>query len=372
MENRAMTTNTNESPLRSVRTFLSKDQIAFLNTDVPQEFVLQRQVGGQSGAKYLQKEYLAATLNELFGFDGWSRETFDIVHLSSSKINMSDPVDRNLTVPGYACTYSCRVRLTIAAESEDGRTRTFHRDGTGTTTYMWRESEKNWHHGEVAEIAVKGAETDGFKRACATLGRRLGMDIDEQESAQVRLSPSQQLMAGGAPAASQGQVQASSNGRGNGNPPRAETRSPVQTRLAQTAAPQTAAAQSQDIADWRPPATLSLGEDATGTDPWEEVRTAATETIDYARYDRTQWTVLFKTITADYKTSPASTHAAIARLRDCLPAIVANDDRTVFSYHTTMTARIAAFLQQSRWLEAAQLQRDLATVTERYPARQAA
>ncbi|MGA7532233.1 MAG: Rad52/Rad22 family DNA repair protein, partial [Pseudolabrys sp.] len=104
---------------------------------------------------YIEGWYAITEANRIFGFDGWSRETVDSRCVLARE-------NRGL----FLAVYVAKVRITVHA---DGSTivREGHGSGEGRGTSP----------GEVQDIALKAAETDGTKRALATFGKPFGLEL---------------------------------------------------------------------------------------------------------------------------------------------------------------------------------------------------
>lgn len=121
----------------------------------------------QSGRKlsYIEGWHAIAEANRIFGFDGWMRETVELlkVHETPRKIGSSG-------AEGWGVTYIGRVRITVGGVV---------REGCGTGHGIDRDL------GQAHESAVKEAETDAMKRALMTFGNQFGLALYDKTQANV-------------------------------------------------------------------------------------------------------------------------------------------------------------------------------------------
>lgn len=97
---------------------------------------------GGRNLSYLEGWYMISAANGIFGFDGWSHEVLSIEHMGNG-------------------LYMARVRVEVLGVS---------RVDVGTSTA--RSDAADAH-----ETAIKGAATDGLKRALRTFGAQFGNDL---------------------------------------------------------------------------------------------------------------------------------------------------------------------------------------------------
>src|SRR5262245_16323484 len=107
---------------------------------------------------YIEGWFAVSEANRIFGFDGWSRETVD-----------SKCVLTRENRGAFTAVYTAKVRITVQADGS-----TIVREGHGSG-----EGRGN-SPGEVHDIALKAAETDGTKRALATFGKAFGLELYRQ------------------------------------------------------------------------------------------------------------------------------------------------------------------------------------------------
>ncbi len=121
----------------------------------------------QSGMKlsYVESWYVIGQLNEVFGFDGWDRETTRL-----------DLIQQDTNQNGKArVAYTAQCVLTI--RFPEGQV--VRRVGTGFGNGF--DSDP----GKAHESAIKEAESDAMKRAAMTLGNRFGLALYDKTKANV-------------------------------------------------------------------------------------------------------------------------------------------------------------------------------------------
>lgn len=114
-----------------------------------------------SGFSYLEGYYVINNANRIFGFDGWSFYT-------QYELMKSFPLPANAKG-----TKRGMVTLPVSVEVfEDGSDKVITRSSVGTCV---------WNGEDQIETAIKGAETDGLKRALRMFGKQFGNDLYEKE-----------------------------------------------------------------------------------------------------------------------------------------------------------------------------------------------
>lgn len=127
------------------------------------------------------------TANEIFGFDGWSRETVTM-HEIHPPVMREDPEDPRKNV--MVASYWAKVRITVFAGD-----RAIVREGCGGSTSYQKTV------GEAVENAIKGAESDAMKRAFVTFGNQFGLALYDKTYKNVRREEPAALPEGPRPAA---------------------------------------------------------------------------------------------------------------------------------------------------------------------------
>ena len=132
----------------------SAKQTQALRRGLDRRHIRVRELHGRE-LSYIEGWHAISEANRIFGFDGWSRETIESRCVFAREHKGS-----------FVAVYIARVRLTIAA----GGT-TVIREGHGSG------EGRGSSPGEVHDIALKAAETDGTKRALATFGKPFGLEL---------------------------------------------------------------------------------------------------------------------------------------------------------------------------------------------------
>jgi Rad52/22 family double-strand break repair protein len=132
----------------------SATQIKALRRNLARRHVRSRERNGRE-LVYIEGWHAISEANRIFGFDGWSRETIECRCVLAREQRGT-----------FLAVYIAKVRITVKA---DGLT--IIREGHGTGE--GRASTP----GEVHDIALKAAETNGTKRALATFGRPFGLAL---------------------------------------------------------------------------------------------------------------------------------------------------------------------------------------------------
>lgn len=136
----------------------SPGQSQALSAPLDRKHVTQR---NQSGMRldYIEGWHAISEANRIFGFDGWDRETADLVHIGDEEVNGK-----------WRVRYRARVRIYAG-----GR----FRDGTGYGSGIAKDL------GDAHESAIKEAETDATKRALMTFGNPFGLALYDKTRANV-------------------------------------------------------------------------------------------------------------------------------------------------------------------------------------------
>ena len=132
----------------------SAKQVQALRRSLNGRHVRSRAVNGRE-LSYIEGWYAISEANRIFGFDGWNRETVDSRCVLARENRGS-----------FLAVYVAKVRITVHAEGA-----TIVREGHGSG------EGRGPSPGEVHDIALKAAETDGTKRALATFGKPFGLEL---------------------------------------------------------------------------------------------------------------------------------------------------------------------------------------------------
>lgn len=152
----------------------TKEQIAKLKAPLDGGKVKTR---SQSGAtfSYLEGWQVIDFANEVFGFDGWNRQT---VMLQESSRDLVTIKKQNYKTQQWEeqqqwrVSYIAKVRITVGDVL---------REGTG----FGSGSSKPEDIGSAIEGAIKEAETDAMKRALMTFGYGFGLALYDKTQANV-------------------------------------------------------------------------------------------------------------------------------------------------------------------------------------------
>jgi hypothetical protein len=135
----------------------SAKQTQALRHDLDGRRIRTREAHGRE-LSYIEGWYVISEANRIFGFDGWSRETVE-TRCVLARENRGT----------FIAVYVAKVRITVHAAGAIV-IREGHGSGEGRGTSP----------GEVHDIALKAAETDGTKRALATFGKPFGLELYRQ------------------------------------------------------------------------------------------------------------------------------------------------------------------------------------------------
>jgi DNA repair and recombination protein RAD52 len=125
------------------------------------------------GYHYLEGWRAIEEANRIFGFDGWSRETLEMVQLGEPE----------MVKDNWRIAYRCRVRITVRAGDD-----VIVRDGTGYGSGIVKDVR------DAHESAAKEAETDAMKRALMTFGNPFGLALYDKEQSNVVDAPDESLV----------------------------------------------------------------------------------------------------------------------------------------------------------------------------------
>lgn len=142
---------------------LTPEQIAALKAPLDRKHVKQRSQAGRQ-LSYIESWQAISEANRIFGFDGWNRETVDMIQLGEPRL-----VDGKNRV-----AYMAKVRVNVYTSD-----RTITREGTGYGSGIDRDL------GQAHESAIKEAESDAMKRALMTFGNPFGLALYDKEQANV-------------------------------------------------------------------------------------------------------------------------------------------------------------------------------------------
>ena len=131
-----------------------------LNKPLDPKVVKQRSMSGRQ-MSYVEAWYVIDRLNQVFGFDGWTRETLEM-----NLVQQEEKENSNGKVLHYV-GYVAQVR--VCATNPGGHLV----GGTGTGFGQGQDADL----GRAHESAVKEAESDAMKRAAMTFGYQFGLAL---------------------------------------------------------------------------------------------------------------------------------------------------------------------------------------------------
>jgi hypothetical protein len=144
----------------------SAKQLQALRRNPSSRRIRTREANGRA-LYYLEGWYTISEANRIFGFDGWSRETFES-RCALARENRGT----------FLAIYVARVRITVHADGVS-----IIREGHGTG------EGRGPSPAEVHDIALKAAETDATKRALATFGKPFGLELYRGDKTAVGQKP---------------------------------------------------------------------------------------------------------------------------------------------------------------------------------------
>lgn len=131
----------------------------------------------RDGHPYLPGIEIKATLNEVFGFDGWSYQVKDLVLISERVIEKEDrkkkdSEGRPLRYRLHELQYNATVRLEVYGLSDSSGRNSVVREDVGNQIAYCSDLLPPPH-----SLAAKGAVTSALKRAAASLGAQFGLTL---------------------------------------------------------------------------------------------------------------------------------------------------------------------------------------------------
>lgn len=123
---------------------------------------------------YIEGWHVIAEANRIFGFDGWTRETVDMIETNRDLLDLKGR--DGSTYQQWRVGFRAKVRILAGGIS---------REGTG----FGSGAAKPEQLGEAIESAIKEAETDAMKRALMTFGNPFGLALYDKSHANVQSLP---------------------------------------------------------------------------------------------------------------------------------------------------------------------------------------
>jgi DNA repair and recombination protein RAD52 len=145
----------------------SDDQVKALSAPLHSAHVKSRFRPGRN-LSYIEAWWAIAEANRIFGYDGWTRETVELVQLGEPR----------LVGDKYRVGYRAKVRITVYAEARWSSHRVI-REGCGFGSGIDKDVD------QAHESALKEAESDAMKRALMTFGNPFGLALYDKTQAHV-------------------------------------------------------------------------------------------------------------------------------------------------------------------------------------------
>jgi DNA repair and recombination protein RAD52 len=162
------------------------EQKAALSADLSRSVVKTRKGGGMT-LSYIEGWWAIAEANRIFGFDGWTRETVDMLKCGNPEHVVVYEWDNNTrkyeaavdkktgeTAMQWRVRFMSKVRITVGD---------IIREGTGYGSGIAGDL------GDAYEGAIKEAETDAMKRALMTFGNPFGLALYDKGQSSVSNAP---------------------------------------------------------------------------------------------------------------------------------------------------------------------------------------
>lgn len=150
---------------------LDADLKALINMGVDPKHLSVRDGRGSTKYYYIKQGVLTEYLNEAFGCLGWD------LKVGEPKIERAEETrnSRGTTKTVNSIEVIIKVTLRIKARTIESSDTVFEHYGIGTGEAQVGQSAK-----DALGMAIKGAESDGFKRCAAHLGKRFGLLLTQQ------------------------------------------------------------------------------------------------------------------------------------------------------------------------------------------------
>lgn len=134
---------------------LTTDQI-----DVLRKPLAAHRVAVLDGQSHLEAWDVRAHMIRVFGYAGWSADLIGLHLLYEEETTLRNGK------PGYAVAYRATVCVTIHATG-----------ATYTEAAVNDAKMPDYKRGDAHDFAIKGAESQAFKRCCANLGTQFGLSL---------------------------------------------------------------------------------------------------------------------------------------------------------------------------------------------------
>lgn len=160
---------------------LTKEQLSTLMSPLWADRVKTLRAGGRS-TSYLEAYDVKATLIRVFGFGGFSADVIDTKILQIERdVPKSGEAGKRGETNAFRVTAMSTVRLTIHPQHDEYGLSTSE---PVTYTEAAVAAQTGPDPGEVADFAVKTAESDALKRCATYLGTQFGLSLYNNGSLQ--------------------------------------------------------------------------------------------------------------------------------------------------------------------------------------------
>lgn len=127
--------------------------------------------------EYIEGWRVIDEANRIFGFDGWDRETVEMIETNRDLVELTG---NNGPYKQWRVGYRAKVRIVVSAGDTE-----IAREGTGCGSGQGKPEAL----GDVIESAIKEAETDAMKRALMTFGNPFGLALYDKTKSNVQTMP---------------------------------------------------------------------------------------------------------------------------------------------------------------------------------------
>lgn len=138
----------------------SPDGLTAEQVDVLRKPLARQRVAVLDGQSHLEAWDVRAHMIRVFGYAGWSADLIGLQMLYEEETTLKNGK------PGYAVAYRATVQVTIHATG-----------ATYTEAAVNDAKMPDYKRGDAHDFAVKGAESQAFKRCCANLGTQFGLSL---------------------------------------------------------------------------------------------------------------------------------------------------------------------------------------------------
>ena len=156
-------------------THVEDELIEKLNETIDKAHLSVRDGRGNTKYYYVKQAILAQYLNQVFGPLGWDLKADEPTIDRRVEVRTKKRNNQNVNIDFVVFEVVTRVTLRIKARTTDSSDTIFQLHGVGSG-----EAEVGQNTKDELGKAIKGAESDGFKRCAQELGRRFGLMLTTQ------------------------------------------------------------------------------------------------------------------------------------------------------------------------------------------------